>query len=360
MTGSSLAAASESRRIFALASDAYTMRDIVDAAVFRGDLQPVWEQLLHLRACEGQAEAEGRETDEAAIDTAAQTFRYDHDLITAEETENYLSERGLTLSDFGEYFNRHYWGEAIGDLARAERVDYFSAPEELRELLRAELLLSGELGRMADKLARRLAVSRQPEGGASLEAIEQERAAFMTRHKLDEGGVAGWLKDLGRDPDWLEEMLRIEATYGAKREDALTPEARKRELANLRFHLTVFDVEVIELDTQDAAREALCCVREDGMEMEEVAHEGRYPFRREQLLLEDIAPEVQQQFLSVIPGRVLEPIAHDDAWRLCRVMAKSEPNPDDPAVRRRIEQRLLDRHFADAVNQHVRWEMILS
>ncbi len=84
------------------------------------------------------------------------------------------------------------------------------------------------------------------------------------------------------------------------------------------------------------------------MTMEEVGAEGRYPFRREQVLLEDIAPEAQQQFLSVTAGEVLEPIESEGAFRLYRVMAKKEPSLEDAAVRQRVERRILERHFEEA------------
>ena len=43
---------------------------------------------------------------------------------------------------------------------------------------------------------------------------------------------------------------------------------------SLRLRLTRFEIERIELESRDAAKEALFCVREDGMSMEEVATEG--------------------------------------------------------------------------------------
>jgi hypothetical protein len=155
-------------------------------------------------------------------------------------------------------------------------------------------------------------------------------------------------------------MSVLEANFRIVCERLVTPQARQRELGTLRLPLTVFDVETIEFDSNDAAREALFCVRDDGMAMDEIAAEGRYPFRREELVLEDIAPEIQQQFLSITAGELLEPMEADGSFRLCRVLAKREPDPADPAVRFRIEQRLLNRHFADLVSQHVRWEILPS
>jgi hypothetical protein len=89
-------------------------------------------------------------------------------------------------------------------------------------------------------------------------------------------------------------MLAIEAVYGAHCDTLLVPEARQRELMALRLRLTRFEIELIELESQDAAQEALFCVREDGMSLEEVATEGRYPYRRANFLLEDLPADAQQ------------------------------------------------------------------
>lgn len=358
MAGSSSVLNADVRQIFAVGASVYTERDIVDAAAFRGELEPVWAELLRRQACENRAEEEERETDEDAVDAAMQEFRYDHDLITAEETEQWLADRGLTLANFGAFFSRQYWGNAMSDV-KGEPMALVSASAELRNLLHAELMLSGKLAGMANRLARRLAVGRTAEEPLDRAVIAAERAAFLERSRLEKDGVSGWLHDLDRNDAWLEEMLRLEAIYQGQRESVLTPEAFKRELQSLRFELTIFDLEIIEFDSLDSAREALLCVREDDMSMEDVALEGRYPFHRKKLLLEDIPAETQQQFLSVIPGRVLEPMEVDGEYRLCRVMAKNEPDPEDEGVQRRVEQRVLDRHFADAVAARVHWDLLL-
>ncbi len=72
----------------------------------------------------------------------------------------------------------------------------------------------------------------------------------------------------------------------------------------LRLPLTRFETEMIELESRDAAREALFCVREDGMSMEEVATEGGYPYRHADFILEDLPVDAQQRFLSVSAGDV--------------------------------------------------------
>jgi hypothetical protein len=120
----------------------------------------------------------------------------------------------------------------------------------------------------------------------------------------------------------------------------------------LRLGLTRFEIELIELESQDAAQEALFCVREDGMSLEEVAIEGRYPYRVANFLLEDLPPEVQQKYLSVSQGDLLEPMPRSDGFALCRVIKKVEPRLEDSTVKLRVDQRLLDQYFSDLTTKY--------
>jgi len=328
----------------------YTARDAIEAAIFRGELDATWKKFLHSVAAEKQADELDLDPDESAISGAAEAFRYEHDLITAEETEAWLENRGLTFDDFSDYFSRQYYAGALHDIVPGE-VEYASASSELRELFVAELILSGELERMTKELMWRLA-ARCAETDPSPDSITLEQRKFFDRNGIESAQLANWLKRLGRDSKWFNELLAIEAAYHGRRDTLVVPQARQRELVTLRLPLTRFEIEVIELESRDAAKEALFCVREDGMSMEEVAIEGRYPYRQVNFLLEDVPADVQQRFLSVSAGEVLDPVARGDGFELCRIVKKIEPQPDDPSVKSRIDQRLLDRHFSELTSKY--------
>jgi hypothetical protein len=330
----------------------YTARDAIDAAIFRGELDEKWKKFLRDVAAEDRADEIELDLDESAISAAAEAFRYQHDLITAEETEAWLANRGLTFDGFSDYFTRQYCAGAVHEKISSEEVEYDSAAAELRELFVADLILSGELDHMTTQLMRRLA-ARCAEKEIAPEAVADEERSFFDRSGIKRGQLGNWLERLGRDSKWFNEMLALEAAYRKRCETLLSPQARQRELATLRIPLTRLETEVIELESRDAAQEALFCVREDGMSMEEVAAEGRYPYRRCDFLLDDIPIEGQQRFFSVSAGDVLEPLARGDGFELCRVISKIEPQPDDPNVQSRIDQRLLDRHFSDLISRYL-------
>jgi hypothetical protein len=337
--------------VCACGTQEYTAGDAVDAAVFRGELEQKWQAFLHHVAAEERADELELELDDSVISAAAEEFRYRHDLITAEETEKWLANRGLTFEDFSDYFARQYCVGAVDESFSSEQIAYTSAPQELRHLFVAELILSGALEEMTNKLMWRLAARCAGNEPAS-DAIAAEERKFLDRIGIEPAQLADWLGEMGRDSQWLNEMLAIEAAYVAHCNALLVPEARQRELMGLRLRLTRFEIELIELESHDAAREALFCVREDGMSLEEVATEGRYPYRRANFLLEDLPADAQQKYLSVSQGDLLEPMPHNDGFELCRVIKKVEPLLEDPTVKLRIDQRLLNQYFSDLTTKY--------
>ena len=87
--------------------------------------------------------------------------------------------------------------------------------------------------------------------------------------------------------------------------------------------------------------------------MEEVATEGRYPYRMISFLQEDLPEDLQQKFLSVVTGDVMEPLERGDGYELYRILEKVEPQADDPEVQERVERVILDRHFDELCARHV-------
>jgi hypothetical protein len=330
----------------------YTARDAIDLAMFRNQLHDKWKRFLRDVAAEERADELDLDLDETAIAAAAEAFRYEHDLITAEETEAWLANRGLTFDEFSDYFTRRYYASAVDENVIAEEVEYDSASPELRQSFVEELILSGEFDRIATDLIWRVA-ARCAEPNPAANAISAEEGRFFQHSKVKAGQLPDWLNKIGRNSKWFGEMTAMEAAYRRCCERILVPQARQRELTALQLLLTTLETEVIEIKSRDAAQEALFCVREDGMSMEQVAAEGPYPYRRDTFFLEDIPVDAQQRFVSVSAGDILGPLARPDGFEVCRVINKIEPQADDPNVQSRIDQRLLERHFSELARRHV-------
>lgn len=347
----------DSRVVFSQGNHNFTVKDVIDWAVIRGDINSLWKDFLRTVEADRQANEEGCEVDDSALDAASVAFRYEHDLITAEETERWLEDRGLSLPEFSEHFGRRYWGRTYPGEIKPAELSYQAASPDEKDLFLIDLTLLGEIDRMADRLSWRIAAqAEKPVDDA--EAIAEQRDHFLTRAKIDRDGLADWLAQLGRDEDWLNELLRWEVAYQRRTGSLIGEKDLQRELISMRLLLTRFEIEMIEVDSRDAAAEVVACVRNDGMEMAEVAEESRYPFHRSEVLLEDLASELQQQFLSVKAGALLEPIPREDSFQVCRVKTRIEPTLQDAPIRERLEERISERHFSELVSKHINWRIL--
>ncbi len=327
--------------------------EVVRSALFRAELEPNVAAVARKDACQQEAERLDLEADEAAVDDAVERFRYENDLISAEETERWLEARGLSAEQLQDYFVRDHWLETLGETADAAGRPPVSA--ELLDALEAELLLSGAFGPLAAAHSRRLLVRDRTEAPGSVERVEAERRRFLKNARLKPRGVKAWLDVLGRSEAWLEGLLGMEAAYRQQCESILTTDRLARSLSSARLPLTRLEVERVQFDSVDAAREAHLCVREDGLALEEVARQTRYPFERLECLAEDLPEDERQRLLCAPVGEVQAPVETQGVFRLTRVTRREDPELSDAQVRERLERRILDLHFSETGSKDIRW-----
>src|SRR5213076_2115985 len=162
----------------------YTARDAIDAAIFRGELVVKWKEFLDEVEAEKRADELDLDLDESTISSAAEAFRYEHDLITAEETEAWLANRALSFDDFSDYFTRDYYASTLHEDIVPDEIEYNSTSPELRQLFVAELILSGELDEMTKELMWRLAAF-CAEGEPTSDAISAQERQFLDRNGIE-------------------------------------------------------------------------------------------------------------------------------------------------------------------------------
>jgi hypothetical protein len=118
-----------------------------------------------------------------------------------------------------------------------------------------------------------------------------------------------------------------------------------RALRSQRLDLMRFQMEEIEFDSLEAAREAILCVREDNLSMEEVARESRYPYFDRDFVLDELPKEWQISLLSTPENGLAGPFQDGALIRLFRLRRKMEPSIEDDSVRQRLTQHLRQIHF---------------
>ncbi len=339
----------------------WTVKDVLDAGWFRGDLQPLWRELMEAMALHAAAEQEQAEPEQEELQSMSEEFRYKRELLTAEETEEWLAERDLTEENFSDYFVRRYWRERQGSPTslQAPEQDYPESAPELRELLRIELLLSGEFDRLARELSRRVAALHEAPGEEEREAGDAtaERERLLKRTGRTEAELSKILGKLDRGNIWLEDCLRMEAAYRRVCDELLTTTKRERTLGLMRLGLTRVEIETVKTSSLSSAQEGVLCLRQGELTMEELAAECGSTCEGARLFLGDCPEELQRRLLSSSAGEVLEPQGEASAFAVCRLVGKIEPQLADIEVQARVDQRLIETHFSELTGKSIRWAL---
>ena len=113
------------RAVFAAGGTEYVWDDIVLAADLRGDWSGVCERVRQGIACLEKLNEEEGCLSEEEVDAAADEFRYERDLVSAQEMEEWLDRWGLTVESWMDYIRssllRRKWSDQLPDLMRLRR-----------------------------------------------------------------------------------------------------------------------------------------------------------------------------------------------------------------------------------------------
>ncbi|MGZ8867225.1 MAG: hypothetical protein ACXW2P_02700 [Thermoanaerobaculia bacterium] len=251
------------------------------------------------------AEAASDHVDEQSLQAASERFRYDHDLISAGETEEWLVSRGMTIDDFGGWLRARLSVETQSGAGSAEMEDVPG------DFLRVHLWLSGEMEKLAQAYSRSVA--------AEIETGRGDAAAVETLTKK-----------------------------------AISDAARQRKLAAIGMSLIRVEVQTLVVDSEAAGREAVMCVRTDHAPLAQVAADAGYPSDRIETWIDDFEPIPRRHLLGASVGDAIGPLAEGEKFTVYQLLRRDEPSLARDEVVRRIDEILVDEFFDDLCSRHIR------
>jgi hypothetical protein len=158
----------------------------------------------------------------------------------------------------------------------------------------------------------------------------------------------------------LAMVLQIESAF-TRLIDGIATNGRLREIVDAnRLEWMRLELETVTFPIETAAREAILCVREDGLTLYDVAALSRRAVGRKAVALEDIDPEHRDRLLAAEPGRVVGPLAVGDHFEVTSLVSRSPAALADPAVAARARQALVDVTIQRAIRDHVTQPAVLS
>jgi hypothetical protein len=346
-----------SQSVFTVAGKDYTWRDAMIAARIRGEWDPFEADILRGISRVKRANESGDPISRAEVEAAARQFRYDHNLITAQETTSWLNEWGLGLDEWNEYFHRallrQRWPEELAEAAPASP----ESKADIERLILVEGVCSGRLREWAVKLAGRAAVAdrlarQSPEVFDSLD----KRAAEIVASRALDVKVSRAIGETGEAlAQKVADLARLEAAFDHFQSGLATPKAIRERIAANYLDWIRFDISMVTFADEAAASEAALCVREDGLSLAEVAEDAQRPISHEVVYLDQAEAALKGHLLGAQKEAIVGPVKRGDGFALFWLADKQMPSEEDPQIRERAEEAILKAAVNHEINNRVLW-----
>jgi hypothetical protein len=316
--------------VFVAGGQSYDWADVVLGAKLRGEWADLEADVRQGLACLARAEQTEEGPSPAEVNVAAQEFRYERDLITAQETEAWLAERGLTVEAWTGYIERsvmrRQWEDELADIV----AQYPPSNSAVEALIEVEGFCSGWFARFASALAARVAVYDRvrEETPTAHPPVLIERVPAETLPPLSEAACQ----------KKLEHLARLEAAFQGFRAQALTARAVQEQLSHHYLDWIRFDCRSLTFGDEQMAREAALSVREDGQDLGQIAEQARVTLEETSFYLDDAKGDFKDRLLGGKKGDVLGPFEVEGNFVLFEVLSKQMPSADDPRTRARATE----------------------
>jgi hypothetical protein len=309
------------RRVaFAVAGRRFDWRDLMVAARAWGEWDQLEQEARSAFFRLEHARSIGLAVTGPQFEAEAHRFRYARHLISADDLERWLDERGLDVEQWLDYVR----GVVLAGLpAAAGPVSpHGAAPPAV---VRTHAVCSGVLGRVATRLATRVAVT------------------FAQQESLPDGPLT---EPLIHTLDQYFDDFRGRSASGS---------AVVRALDRQREGWTRVDVRWLTTPDQDVAREMALCVRVDGRSFTKVAEDAGLPLTRTERALEQFDAPLRASILGAGRGQLVGPLTVGDERWLLEVLDRRAPTLEQPEVAARARRAAIGHAVEREVAERVRW-----
>ncbi len=257
----------------------------------------------------------------AAVQAAANEFRYARQLVSAQDAQAWLALWGLSANDWLAYFRRTLLQEKMKESV-AQRELPPVTPAEVESVWQTEALCSGKLGAWTERLA--------------------GRGALVARFN-------------GAEAVRRAEIAALDAAFENCRRQLLDPAALRQQIAHNYLDWIRFDCRYLWFAEERLAREAALCVRHDGLSLDEVAQDARAVVQEWSFYLDELAPAARGPFVAAQRGDWLGPLSLLAGFPLLAITGKTLPDEADPHIRRRSEEAVTKHVILQETNNRVTW-----
>lgn len=289
------------------------------------------------------AESEQKTLDPAATQQAAKDFRYERDLVTADEMKEWLAKWGLTNEDWTAYIQGSLLRMKLRDRLPSIVESYRPDDAQLDRAVWAEAVCSGDLERLARSLAERVAVHQ-----ASLTGADGAEAA--TEGTSSHGGGERETEGTGRPS-----VATLDADLERFREQVLDPKAVGQRISMHQLDWTKIDARYLSFPQEEMAKEAFLGLSEDGLDVVTVAKDANTEVHEIHQTLDQFSGSLRDQLMGAQKGQVVGPVAVDDQFLVYLIDDKILPSHEDEDVANRASEAVVAAALERRVVDHIQW-----
>ena len=347
------------KSIFELRQKIYTWKDILGFATFLGTLRQHWDTLSDGIAVCKFAETENYAIEPNELQTAANNLRYKFNLITAEETEEWLRTRELSLIHLNDFLTRGilttYFSDQLAEIRKRDEVDR----QTILENLWPELILNKGYAHLVKSLIWRLIVEEYKLGkdvlvDAELATIKKE---FCQRKNIALEDINTHKKSVWLLQESFDTFLNLEARYQKFYNQQIPEDMANLALKSLHRHLVRICYESVSFKEFEHAKEAFLCITEDGCSLDYIAAKADGNYTKSVQFLEEIPENLRRRLLSAAVEEAIPPRFATDGESFCiyRVLKKIEPQLSDPIVYSRVQKEYIKDSLAPISQANIKW-----
>jgi len=315
--------------VFSVGADPYRWEDVMMFAQLRGDWAVLEKRLREGFACLACLNDFDEELESTEVETAANEFRYERDLVTAAEAEAWLRQWHLSAEAWMEYVQRSLlrqkWAAQLAEIV----ARYPVGKKFIKENLYAEAVCSGALARFARALAARV-------------------AAYHMAVK------AGWIA-AAPHVQAADKVALFENTYQRFCDRVVDSKGINNQIQLHHLEWIRFHCRSLSFPAEEVAREALLCARDEGMALEAVAANAKVEIKDMKLYIEEVALPSQNRFLAAPKGAIIGPVEWEGSFALFVIDEKTLPSADDVDIVQRARQSLIRRTTQREIAARVKW-----
>ena len=303
----------------------------------------------------------GESIDPQELQVAANDLRYHFNLITAEETEEWLGSRELSLNNLNDFLRRKILVSHFADQLDEIRKQIEVGRLPIYKDLWPELLLSDNFPQLITELVWRTLVtdlklvSSSSADKSEIHTIEEE---FCQREGIHAKDLPNYLKLSPFLHDTYDVYLALEVNFRKFSKQLLTAEKANLLLKSLHNHLVRVVYESIYFSDLEHAKEAYLCATEDGLTFPEIASQTGGIYTKSTQFLDEIPETLRRLFLSAAIEEAIPPRTVTQAnggFYIHRVLKKIQPELEAPAVYNRLKQESIKENLAPVAKANVKW-----